>query len=197
MNKLYTVVYAVVWLVFKIVHPWRVLGNAKMPEGGVLICGNHTTLSDPLYILLALGNHQQTRVMAKAELMRVPVLGFLLKKAGVFGIDRGKADVQAIKTAMKILRNGDRLLLFPEGTRVAEGAEGGARSGAAMLATRTGVPVVPVYVPRKKKWFRKTTLVFGEPFVPEFEGRKATAEDYERIGAELMERICSLKGQAE
>lgn len=197
MNKLYTLVYVVIWLVYKIVHPWQALGNTKMPEGGVLICGNHSTLSDPLYVLLALGNHQQTRVMAKAELMRVPVLGFLLKKAGVFGIDRGKADVQAIKTAMKILRNGERLLLFPEGTRVEEGAEGSARSGAAMLATRTGVPVVPVYIPRKKNWFRKTTLVFGEPYIPTFEGRKATAEDYERIGAELMERIYSLKGRTQ
>ena len=197
MNKLYTLVYAVIWLAYKIVHPWQALGNTKMPEGGVLICGNHSTLSDPLYVLLALGNHQQTRVMAKAELMRVPVLGFLLKKAGVFGIDRGKADVQAIKTAMKILKNGERLLLFPEGTRVEEGAEGSARSGAAMLATRTGVPVVPVYIPRKKNWFRKTTLVFGEPYIPTFEGRKATAEDYERIGAELMERIYSLKGRTQ
>ena len=98
---------------------------------------------------------------------------------------------------MKILKNGERLLLFPEGTRVEEGAEGNARSGAAMLATRTGVPVVPVYIPRKKNWFRKTTLVFGEPYIPTFEGRKATAEDYERIGAELMERIYSLKGRTQ
>jgi len=197
MNKLYTLVYVVIWLAYKIVHPWQALGNTQMPEGGVLICGNHSTLSDPLYVLLALGNRQQTRVMAKAELMRIPVLGFLLKKAGVFGIDRGKADVQAIKTAMKILKNGERLLLFPEGTRVEAGAEGNARSGAAMLATRTGVPVVPVYIPRKKNWFRKTTLVFGEPYIPTFEGRKATAEDYERIGAELMERIYSLKGRTQ
>lgn len=197
MNKWYTVIYSIVWLAFKIVHPWRAVGNTRMPEGGVLICANHTTLSDPLFILLCMKNDQQSRVMAKAELMRVPVLGFLLKKAGIFGVERGKADIQAIKTAMKALKNGERLLLFPEGTRVAEGEEGGGHTGAAMLATRTGVPIVPVYVPRKKKWFRKSTLVFGEPYVPAFEGRKATAEDYERISEDLMERIYALKGQAE
>ena len=195
-NKLYTVCYSIVWLVFKIVHPWRVVGETKMPEGGVLLCGNHSTLSDPLYVLLGLTNSQQCRVMAKAELMKAPVLGFLLKKAGVFGIDRGKADIQAIKTAISVLKNGERLLLFPEGTRVAEGQEGNAHSGAAMLATRTGVPIVPVYIPRKKTWFRPITLVFGDPYVPSYEGRKATPEDYERITAELMERIYALKGRA-
>ena len=195
-NKLYTVCYPIVWLVFKIFRPWRIVGDAKLPEGGVLICGNHSGLSDPLYVLLATGNYQQCRVMAKAELMRVPVLGFILKKAGVFGIDRGKADIQAIKTAMTALKNGERLLLFPEGTRVKEGEEGNAHPGAAMLATRTGVPIVPVYIPRKKTWFKPITLVFGEPYIPAFEGRKATPEDYERITAELMEKIYSLKGRA-
>ena len=197
MNKLYAVCYPIVWLVFRIFRPWKVVGDTRLPEGGALICANHSGLSDPLYVLLALGSRQQSRVMAKAELMNVPVLGFILKKAGVFGIDRGKADVQAIKTAMKVLKNGERLLLFPEGTRVAEGAEGNAHPGAAMLAVRTGVPLVPVYVPRTKKWFRAATLVFGQPYLPTYEGGKATPEDYERITSELMERIYSLKGRTE
>ena len=195
MNKVYTVVYSILWPVFKVLLPSKVIGNTKMPEGGVLICGNHSSLTDPLYVLFSLGNKQQSRVMAKAELMKVPVLGFLLKKAGIFGIDRGKADVQAIKTAIKALKGGERLLLFPEGTRVAEGKEGNAHSGAAMLAIRTGVPIVPVYIPRKKTWFRPITLVFGQPYFPDFAGQKATPEDYERITADLMERIYSLKGQ--
>ena len=82
--------------------------------------------------------------------------------------------------------------MFPEGTRVQPGKEGDAHSGAAMLATRTGVPIVPVYIPRKKKWFRKTTIVFGEPYIPEFEGRRATSEDYKRISTDLMARIGAL-----
>lgn len=196
MNKVYAVLYAVFWLVFKIVHPWKVVGNCQTPEGGVLICGNHTTISDPFYVALALGGKQQTRVMAKKELMRIPVLGFLLEKAGVIGIERGKADVSAIKTAMKALKNGERLLIFPEGTRVQEGAEGDAHSGVAMLATKTGASILPVYIPRKKKWFRKTTIVFGEPYQPQFEGRRATPEDYKRISNDLMERIFTLEEQA-
>ena len=195
-NKVYSLVYRVIAIAFAIVHPWRAKGNTQMPEGGVLICGNHSTLSDPLFVALCLSNRQQCRIMAKIELMRIPVLGFILKKAGVIGVDRGKADVQAIKTAMKALKDGQRLLIFPEGTRVEEGNEGNAHTGAAMLATRTGVPIVPVYIPRKKNWFKKTTLVFGEPYQPTFEGRKPTPEDYERISGELMARIYALEEQA-
>lgn len=196
MNKLYAVLYWVVWVVFKVVHPWKIIGNPRTPEGGVLICGNHTSMSDPFYVAMSLGHRQQTRIMAKMELMRIPVLGALLKKVGVIGVDRGKADVTAIKTAMKALKNGERLLLFPEGTRVREGSEGEAHSGAAMLAARTGVPILPVYIPRKKKWFRKTAIVFGEAYVPQYEGKRATPEDYRRIAADLMERIFALEEYA-
>ena len=193
MNKLYSVLYNVIWIVFKIVHPWKVVGNTNLPEGGVLICGNHTSMSDPFYVALSLGKRQQTHFMAKIEVMRIPVLSFIMKKAGVIGIDRGKADVNAIKLCLRVLKNGENLLMFPEGTRVQPGEEGDAHSGAAMLATRTGVPILPVYIPRKKRWFRKTTIVFGEAYFPQFEGRRATSDDYKRISSDLMARIGALE----
>ena len=196
MNKLYSFLYYLIGAVFAVFHPWRAVGNTKMPENGVLICGNHSTLSDPLFAMLCLTNRQQCRVMAKIELKSVPLVGFVMRKVDVIFVDRGKADVQAIKAAMKALKNGERVLMFPEGTRVEEGQEGQAQTGAAMLATRTGVPIVPVYIPRKKKWFRKTSVVFGDPYMPEFEGKKPTPEDYERISADLMNRIYALEALA-
>lgn len=192
-NRWYSVLYAIVWLFLFPFHPIRAVGRERLPEGGALLCGNHTSASDPFCVVFAMGRYPQCRVMAKAELMKIPLVGFLLKKAGIIGVNRGKADVGAVKESMKALKNGERLLLFPEGTRIAEGEKGSARNGAAMLATRTGVPVVPVYIPRKKRWFRPTTVVFGEPYVPRFEGRRPTPEDYERISEELMERINALK----
>lgn len=98
----------------------------------------------------------------------------------------------ALKEAMRVLRAGEKLLLFPEGTRVKEGEESEARTGAAMFATRTGAPLVPIYIPPKKRRFRKTTVVFGEAYYPEFEGRKPTPEDYQRIADDLMVRIRAL-----
>lgn len=193
MNKWYSVLYAIIWFFFSFFHPIRCIGRSNLPEGGALLCGNHTTASDPFCVVFAVGRKTQCRVMAKEELMKIPVLGWLLKKAGIIGVARGKADVGAIKTAMKALKNGEKLLMFPEGTRVEEGSEGNAHTGAAMLATRTGVPIVPLYIPRKKNWFRRTPVVMGESYHPRYEGRKPTPEDYEAIAADLMKRIYALE----
>ena len=128
--------------------------------------------------------------------MKWPVIGFLLKKAGIIGVNRGKSDMAAVKECLKVLRGGEKLLMFPEGTRVREGQVSEVQTGAAMLATRTGVPLVPVYIPAKKRRFRKTTVVFGEPYYPEFEGRKPSASDYQRIADDLLVRIRALGEQA-
>lgn len=189
MNKLYAVLYPIIWIYMKVFHPWRAVGRENIPEGGVLFCGNHTTLGDPLYVVCAIGHRPQLRVMAKEELMRIPVLGFILRHVGVIGVERGKADVGAIKEGMRALKSGEKLLLFPEGTRVKEGETGQAHTGAAMFATRTGVPILPVYISPKKRRFHRTDVVFGEPYQPSFEGARPRPADYERIAADIMEHI--------
>ena len=120
MNRLYAVLYPLVWIFMRIFHPWQAVGRENVPQGAALLCGNHTSLGDPVYVVCALGWRCQTHVMAKDELMQIPVLGVVLQKAGIIGIKRGKADVAAIKESMRVLRNGEKLLLFPEGTRVKE-----------------------------------------------------------------------------
>ena len=132
------------------------------------------------------------RDRAKIELSRVPVLGWLLGKAGVIYVDRGHADVHAVKEALKWLKEDQKLLIFPEGTRVHEGESVEGKSGAALFATRTGTPLVPVYVSRKKYWFRPSPVVIGTPIYPEIAGRKATAEELERITENLMAEIYRL-----
>lgn len=191
-NKVYAVLYPIVWIFMRIFHPWKAVGVENIPEGAALMCGNHTSLGDPFYVVCCLGRKRQTHVMAKAEAMRWPVIGFLLKKAGIFGVNRGKSDIAAVKEAMRVLREGEKLLMFPEGTRVREGEISEAHTGAAMLSSRTGTPLVPVYISPKKRIFRKTTVVFGEPYHPEFEGRKPTAEDYQRIADDLLVRVRTL-----
>ncbi|MBD5134046.1 MAG: 1-acyl-sn-glycerol-3-phosphate acyltransferase [Clostridiales bacterium] len=195
-NKVYAVLYPIIWIFMKIFHPWKAVGVENIPEGAALICGNHTSLGDPLYVVCCMGSKRQTHVMAKAEIMKWPVIGFLLKKAGIFGVQRGKSDMAAVKEAMRVLRADEKLLMFPEGTRVKEGETSEAHTGAAMLSTRTGAPLVPVYISPKKRIFRKTTVIFGESYHPEFEGRKPTAEDYQRIADDLLARVRALGGQA-
>lgn len=192
MNKVYAVLYPLIWIFMKLFHPWKAVGVENIPEGAALICGNHTSLGDPLYVVCCMGWKMQTHVMAKEEIMKWPVIGWLLKKAGIFGVKRGKADVTALKEALRVLRNGEKLLLFPEGTRVKEGEASEAHTGAAMFATRTGAPLVPVYISPTKRLFRRTTVIFGQPYNPTYEGRKATPDDYQRIADDLLARIRAL-----
>ena len=125
-----------------------------------------------------------------------PIFGWILKPGGFFGVKRGEADIGAIKTAMKYLKNGELLLIFPEGTRHQDGDFGDAKTGAAMLATRTGVPIVPIYIPAEKRWFRWNQVVIGEPYQPVIAGKRGTPEEYRAIANEVMARIEALQPQA-
>ncbi len=196
MRIVYSILYCLIWPFFNLVHPCRTIGREHIPEGGALVCANHTRLSDPLLVIFAFRRKYQLRAMAKEELFHVPIVGPLLKKAGIFGVSRGQSDVSAIKTALRFLKSGEKVLMFPEGTRHKDGHTGEAKTGAAMLAVRSGVPIVPVYVPTEKKRFRRTTVVIGEPYLPQVSGKKGTAAEYHAIADDLMERIRALSSQA-
>ena len=129
------------------------------------------------------------RAMAKVQIMRLPFIGWILGKAGVFGVDRDTTDVKAVRTAMKFLKEGDKLLIFPEGTRVRKDEDVDAKVGAALFATRTGTPLLPVYIQRKKRRFRRNTVVIGKPYYPEYENRRPSAEELQVIARDLMERV--------
>ncbi len=186
--------YGLVWPFFNLYHPGKAIGREKVPEGACLLCGNHTRYADPFLIIFAMGRRDHPYIMGKAELMRYPVLRWILLKVGLIPVDRGKSDVKAIKESMRVLKSGKKLLMFPEGTRVKEGDEAQtAKTGAAMLALRTGVPIVPVWMPAKKRRFRRTEVVFGEPYLPQLpEGPRPTPEDYHRIADDLLARIQAL-----
>lgn len=191
-DQVYHLLYAIIYPFFQLFHPVRAVGRENIPEGAAIVCPNHTALSDPFFAVFAFHRKYPLRTMAKAELLRVPFIGWILGKAGVFGVDRGNADVGAIKKAMKYLKEGNKLMMFPEGTRVEEGENVEAKTGAAMLATRLNVPIIPVYIPAEKKWFRPTTVVIGEPYHPQIAGKRATPEEYHAIAEDLMERIRQL-----
>lgn len=197
MRRWYTFVYCVAWPFFNLFHPGKVIGRENIPEGAAVVCCNHTAMSDPLFLAFAFRLNNQLRAMAKAELLRVPVIGWLLGKAGVFGVERGKTDVGAVKQAMKFLRGGEKVLIFPEGTRVREsrGEVSDPKTGAAMLAVRCSVPILPVYVPEERRLFRRTPVVIGKPFIPTVTTRKGTQEEYEAITSDLMDHIHGLGEQ--
>lgn len=193
-DRLYHILFWPVFVVFSIFHPVRMVGRQNIPEGAAVIAANHSAYADPMMAIMAFGYKHPLRIMAKEELFHIPVLGWLLIKVGMFGVNRGQSDMAAVKRAIKVLKEGCKLLLFPEGTRVSADEEENseAKTGAIMFAVRAGAPLLPVYIPRKKHWFRFTKITVGEPYYPDVPAKKATTEDYKRAADELMRRIYAL-----
>lgn len=143
--------------------------------------------------MITAGYGHQLFALAKAEISHWPVVGWILKTAGMIFVDRGKADIGAIKSALKYLKGGRQILIFPEGTRVSEEESAAAKGGVSMLAVRTGSPIVPIYLDSQKKLFHRTHIVFGEPYMPQIAGKKGTAEEYQKIADEALRRIYALR----
>ena len=193
MTRFYRIIYAIAAPIIHLLFPCRTVGLEDFPEVGALLCANHASGWDPILIALNLPKDARLTVMAKDQLFRIPLLGFFLKKLGIFPVKRGGNDLTAMKTAMKVLSGGNRLLVFPEGTRVDGQGEVEAKGGVTMMATRTGVPMVPVYCGGRRKFLRKTTIVFGQPYTPVIAGRRPTPEENRAIAQEILERIYELQ----
>ncbi len=201
-NGLYVVVYYVLKVFLAIVHPTTVEGLEKLPRCGALLCPNHASNWDPLLIAVRLPVNYRLHAMAKKELFQNPVLGWLLRKLGVFPVNREGTDIKAVKTAIQTIKDGDNLLIFPEGTVIrngigyVDGLPAHAKSGAAMIGIRTGATLIPVFVDGEKKPFRRTRIIFGDPYEPHYTGRHGTAEEIQKIADELLEQAYALGGQA-
>ncbi len=141
----------------------RVHGAARVPERNCMFIANHSSMWDPAFLVVPL--RRRIRFMGKVELTKVPLVKDLADSVGMFPVRRGAGDRVALHIAESILRGGDSLGIFPEGTRVYEGALGRPRAGAARLALVTGVPIVPVAIlgNRWRESLLRVDVAFGEP----------------------------------
>ncbi len=192
-NWFYSLAYIVLWPVIHLLFLPSVRGRERIPQGNAVFCCNHSSNWDPLLIMITAGYGHQLFDLAKAEISHWPVVGWILKTAGMIFVDRGKADIGAIKSALKYLKGGRQILIFPEGTRVSEEESAAAKGGVSMLAVRTGSPIVPIYLDSQKKLFHRTHIVFGEPYMLQIAGKKGTAEEYQKIADEALRRIYALR----
>ncbi len=142
----------------------KVIGkkNLKGIAGGSVVICNHTSNWDPI-ILGFIVKDNPVCYMAKEELYHNKVARFFLMKLHTIPIARGKGDLRAIKTALAALKEGKMLGIFPEGTRSKTGEVLPFEQGAALMAMRAGVPVIPVYIKGGYKLFRQVKVYVDPP----------------------------------
>ncbi len=168
--------------------------NEEMPDCGFIVAANHISMLDPFFIACAM--KRQVHYMAKAELFGNKLLAAFLKGINAFPVDRSRADINAVKTSLSILKSGKVLGIFPEGRRVAPNESQSAKLGAVQFAIKTKSPIVPVGVCTKGgvvKLFRKVTVVFGEPiYLNELGYTDTKPETLQKASDLLMEQIRKL-----
>lgn len=174
---LYTVAKTMVKLALTPVYRIQVLGLEHFPkEGGVLLCANHIDNLDPPVV--GITSKRPVRFMAKEELFKTKWTGKLMRGLNAFPVKRGMSDREALRSGLKMLKEGQVLGLFPEGTRSKNGQLGKGLSGAGFFALRTDAAVVPCAVIGPYKIGRKLKVVYGPPIdMSELRARKASAEE--------------------
>jgi 1-acyl-sn-glycerol-3-phosphate acyltransferase len=168
-------------------------GLDRLPRSGFVLAANHTSNIDPWPVGLPLFPKRWLRFMAKSELYWWP-LSLVLDGAGAFKVRRGEGDAEAITTAVGLVRAGEIVVMFPEGTRQRKGLRkkwtARPHSGAARIAHLAGVPLVPAAIKGTDRLTRlgKLKVAYGEPFEPGVDAQAAT----ERLMREIDELYAAL-----
>lgn len=166
-------------------------------EGPYIICGNHTVFADPIFLCAAMRN-QQPHFMAKKELFKIPLLGWLIKGLGAFPVDRKAGDVSAIKRSIALLGEGKCVGIFPQGHRNpgVDPRNTEIRHGIGMIAARTHATVLPCYLcmpDYRYKFGRRVDIVIGKPIkYEEYATGQGGKEEYTAITEQVFDRICTL-----
>lgn len=187
--NLYSFAKTVVYTALKPIYRFEVIGAENFPkEGGILLCANHIDALDPPVV--GINSPRPVNFMAKEELFNLPILKSILPGVRAFPVKRGMSDRDALRRAIKLLKEGEVVGLFPEGTRSKDGTLGKGFSGAGFFALRGEANVVPCAIIGPYKPFRRLKIVFGEAIdIGPYRERKASADEVTEV---IMEHIAKL-----
>jgi 1-acyl-sn-glycerol-3-phosphate acyltransferase len=177
----------------KIVAPLRVYGAERVPTaGGLVVAANHFSWIDPP--ALGAASPRTLYYLAKVEAHGIPGLGELMRSFGAFSVRRGESDRDAVRMMRQIVRDGNALGMFVEGTRQRSGVPGRAQPGAAMVAINEDVPLIPVALHGSQRWrlgnFAPVSVAWGQPMT--FEGLPRGGKGYKEASLEIEREIHAL-----
>lgn len=171
-------------LVFRV----KITGNIPK-EGSYIICSNHINYLDAAAIVLL--NKRMVYFVAKEDLFRFRLLNWLAHVFDIIPIKRNMQDMEAMKRCFKVIKSGDLLGIFPEGTRKGLEKNGKAKNGAAYMAIKTGAPIIPCGIHGKFRPFSKVYVNYGEPIdLSSYKG--ADKEKVDEATKVVMDKIVML-----
>ena len=175
---------------YKIIFFAKAEGKENIPEsGGMILCANHQSFRDP--IMIAAFSPKRLKFLGKAELFKNKLFACVLRSIGCVSVDRSGGDLKAMRTCIRILKENNPLMLFPEGTRSCIHIDD-VKPGALLFATKANVPIIPIGISRPKP-FGKSKVVFGKPiYYTEYYDKKISSEEYKKLTNELMYEIYNL-----
>jgi 1-acyl-sn-glycerol-3-phosphate acyltransferase len=208
MNPVYFVGWICFRALFKLYFRWRVYNPERVPKDGpVILASNHASFLDPP--LVGAGIRRGINYLARENLFRFPVLGWILHRWQVVPVDREGGGAKGLKAILDRLLQGGAIILFPEGTRSRDGKLQPARSGIGLTVIKSTAPVIPVRVfgtfgayGRHRSWPRPRRVMVKYGRVRQFERLRAEAkvcskprlkEIYQQVADELMQAIARLE----
>ena len=189
------IIKSIFWLASVFMYRIKIIGKENIPkEGAVLICPNHVHALDSAVIIAH--SKRKINVLAKDNLFVGPIRKWFANLFGIYPIKQDSADIDAIKTSLRVLKNGEPLMIFPEGTRngLAKGAP--LKNGPVVLAIKSKTPIIPVGVKGNFKFWSKVRIIIGKPIsYDEYKDKIKDKEFISNLTKELMDEIVKLRDQ--
>ena len=195
----YYVARVIVRGLLKLLTHCQVKGRENIPsQGPLLIVANHLSLADPP--LLGVSLSREVIFMAKKELFRFRVIGYFIGSLGAFSVHRGQLDRKAMRQAYQVLADGLALVMFPEGTRSRSAWLRPAFPGPALIAMRSGAPILPVGIIGTERirgvtWLLRRpqiTVNIGQPFYLPPASSRLTKAELTELTNSIMGHIAEL-----
>lgn len=177
----------------QIILPYKLIGKEKICGGACVLVGNHYRIWDIVH--MACATEDKVHFITKRELYKSKFLAHLCDIVEAIPVSRDGQDAKAVMTALRYLKNGEKISMFPEGTRNRTDADLlPLKGGAALFAVKARVPVYPVMCLRKTRPFCRTKIIVGDGFeLTEFYDRKMSAEDYAEAENVIREKMLETK----
>ena len=198
MNKektwLYTFARGVIWIINALIFRSKARGVENFPqEESCIILSNHISAWDPLTIA-NFYKVSEIHFMGKESLFKNRFLRALFMKLHAFPVSRGASDLGAMRVAMQVIRDGHVLGIFPEGTRQKDDRMQSIETGVAVMALKSDVPLVPVHLSGKYRWWGRVRMVVGKPIeIDDLRAKRADSQTLEALKTRIIDAVNDLR----